>query len=168
MKTLHLLRHAKSDWNDAPLADRERSLNARGRRDAPAMGQALAGLLLAPQPILLSPARRARQTLEGLCEGWPALASLPHRTVERLYTFDSEDLLGWLQQQPDSEQTLFIIGHNPGLTDLANKLVPDLSLANLPTAGYLQLQLPIDRWQALSGCAGRLTQQLFPKQLPRD
>ncbi len=167
MKTLHLLRHAKSDWDDSTLADRERSLNARGLRDAPAMGLALAALL-EPQPILVSPARRARLTLAGLCEGWPALSGQPHRTVERLYTFAARDLLDWLQQQPDSEQTLFIIGHNPALTDLANELVPDLRLANLPTAGYLQLQLPIDSWRALSGCAGQVTEQLFPKQLPRD
>lgn len=167
MKTLHLLRHAKSAWGDPGLPDRERSLNERGLRDAPAMGRALAALLV-PQPILVSPARRARLTLAGLCEGWPELAQQSHRVEDPLYTFDWQELLAWLQQQSDADQALFIIGHNPGLTELANHLVPGLRLENLPTAGYLQLQLPVDSWRALPGGDGTLTAQLFPRQLQGD
>src|SRR5690606_24684315 len=107
MKTLHLLRHAKSDWSGPGVADRDRVLNARGARDAPRMGAALAQRLQ-PQAIVASPARRAQLTLAGVCAGWPALERMPHRTEEALYTFSVRDLLAWLERQADSEDSLFL------------------------------------------------------------
>ena len=164
MKTLHLLRHAKSAWDQPRLSDRERGLNKRGRRDAPRMGRALAARL-APLPVAASPALRAQLTLEGLCDGWPALGALQHRTEEALYTFSAADLCAWLCEQSDAVQTLFIIGHNPALTDLANALSGGERLANLPTAGYLQLSLHIDRWRDIRQGCGRIEDSLFPRQL---
>ena len=164
MKTLHLLRHAKSSWDEPGLADRERGLNQRGRRDAPRMGEALAQRM-APMALAVSPARRAQLTLAGLCEGWPALADLPHRTEEALYTFAADDIFDWLREQDDGVDALFIIGHNPALTDLANALARSDGIANLPTAGYLQLGLAIDRWRDIrQGCA-QMEDCLFPRQL---
>lgn len=164
MKTLHLLRHAKSDWSGADVADRERVLNARGERDAPRMGAALAQRLQ-PQVITVSPARRAQLTLAGVCAGWPAMAGLPHRTEEPLYTFSVRDLLAWLERQADSGESLFLLGHNPGLTDLVNSLAPEAGLVNLPTAGYVQLLLPIEHWREVRGCRGQVALQLFPRNL---
>jgi len=164
MKILHLLRHAKSAWDQPGLSDRERGLNKRGKRDAPRMGEALSRLM-APMAIVASPARRAQLTLEGLCQGWPALADCEHTVDEDLYTFSADDLFEWLQGQEDSQQALFIIGHNPALTDLANALAGDDGLANLPTAGYLRLALQIDRWRDMrQGCA-LIEFSLFPRQL---
>ena len=164
MKTLHLLRHAKSSWSEQGQPDRERGLNKRGRRDALRMGEALAQRL-APMPVVASPARRAQLTLAGLCEGWPALGAMAHSTAEALYTFSAEDLFDWLLGQDDARASLFIIGHNPALTDLANALAGDDGLANLPTAGYLELRLQIDGWQDLRhGCAV-IDCSLFPRQL---
>lgn len=164
MKTLHLLRHAKSAWDEPGLADHQRGLNRRGRRDAPRMGEALTQRM-APLPVTASTARRAQLTLEGLCEGWPALAGMPHRSDETLYTFVAEELLAWLQEQPAEPAELFIIGHNPALTDLANALDKSARLANLPTAGYLQLALRIDRWRDIRQGCGRIVYRLFPRQL---
>ena len=164
MKTLHLLRHAKSDWSGADVADRDRVLNARGERDAPRMGAALAQRLQ-PQVITASPARRAQLTLAGVCAGWPAMAGLPHRTEEPLYTFSVRDLLAWLERQADSEESLFLLGHNPGLTDLVNSLAPAAGLVNLPTAGYVQLHLLIEHWWEVRGCRGTVALQLFPRNL---
>lgn len=164
MKTLHLLRHAKSDWSGPEVADRDRVLNARGERDAPKMGAAL-GQRLQPQVITASPARRAQLTLAGICAGWPAIAGLPHRTEAPLYTFSVRDLLAWLERQADSEESLFLLGHNPGLTDLVNSLAPAAGLVNLPTAGYVQLHLPIDHWREVRGCRGEVALQLFPRDL---
>jgi len=164
MKTLHLLRHAKSDWSGPGTADRDRGLNARGERDAPRVGAAL-GQHLQPQVIAASPARRAQLTLAGVCEGWPALAALPHRTEEDLYTFSVRDLLAWLERQADSEDSLFLVGHNPGLTDLVNRLAPGVGLGNLPTAGYVQLRLPIDHWREVRDCNAEVVLQLFPRDL---
>ncbi|MDH4040836.1 MAG: histidine phosphatase family protein [Gammaproteobacteria bacterium] len=164
MKTLHLLRHAKSSWDEPGLSDRERGLNKRGERDAPRMGEALAQRI-APMAIDVSPARRAQLTLEGLCDGWPALGEIEHVTDEDLYTFSAEDLFDWLRARDDQRQALFIIGHNPALTDLANALAADDGLANLPTAGYLELSLQIDRWRDLRQGCGSIQFSLFPRQL---
>ncbi len=164
MKSLHLMRHAKSSWDSPQLSDRDRPLNKRGQRDAPRMGAALAQQL-EPVSIFVSPARRAQLTLEGLCNGWPALGELTHVTDEDLYTFSSGDLVTWMQAQSDSQNLLFIIGHNPAFTDLVNFLTGQFSLENLPTAGYVQLELNIDQWQdLLQGCAV-IKHSLLPKQL---
>lgn len=165
MKTLHLLRHAKSSWREHQLADIDRGLNKRGLRDAPRMGEALAERL-APMSLAVSPAKRAQLTLEGLIAGWPALADYPHYTESDLYTFDAQDLLSWVAVQQGLHSALFIIGHNPALTELVNQLVGDWVLDNLPTAGYVELQLPIDRWSEVLHCQAQLKCQLFPKQLP--
>ena len=164
MKTLHLLRHAKSSWNRPELSDRERGLNKRGKRDAPRMGEALAGRMSAVE-ILVSPARRAQLTLGGLCDGWPALRQLRHVTDEGLYTFSADDLFVWLQERDDARAEIFVIGHNPALTDLSNALVADEGLANLPTAGYLELDLHIDHWRDIRQGCGRISYSLFPRQL---
>ncbi len=167
MKTLHLLRHAKSAWDQPGLSDRERPLNRRGQRDAPRMGEALAGRLQ-PMEIAVSPARRAQLTLEGLCDGWPALGIIPHETEEDLYSFSERDLCDWIAAQDDSRDALFLIGHNPALTDLVNALCGAHCLDNLPTAGYAELTLRIDHWRELGhGCA-TLEFSLFPRQLADD
>lgn len=167
MKTLHLLRHAKSSWSEPGLADRERGLNKRGRRDAPRMGQALSRQL-APMSIVVSPARRAQLTLEGLCSGWPALGDERHCTEEDLYTFSSEEVTAWIANQADRCDALFLIGHNPAFTDTVNALTGNCVLDNLPTAGYARLGLSIASWSELHrGCAA-LEQSLFPKQLTDD
>lgn len=164
MKTLHLLRHAKSAWDQPGSSDRERGLNKRGKRDAPRMGEALS-TRLAPMSASVSPAKRAQLTLEGVCNGWPQLKGMEHNTEERLYTFSAADLFDWVAEQDDRFDELFIIAHNPALTDLANHLAGQHWLDNLPTAGYVQLSLRIDHWRdLLQGCAV-LERSLFPKQL---
>ena len=167
MKILHLLRHAKSAWDQPGLADRQRGLNKRGKRDAPRMGAALAAMI-PPQSVAVSPANRAQLTLDGLCAGWPALADLHHYTEEDLYTFDSRDLLEWIAAQDDRHGSLFLIGHNPGLTDLVNVVSGSWVLDNLPTAGYARLDLAIERWAALGEGVGTLACTLFPKQLTQE
>ncbi len=167
MKTLHLLRHAKSSWKDASLDDRERELNGRGRRDAPAMGAALAAQL-APMPVTVSPAARARLTLQGLCEGWPALAAQPHEVEEELYTFSGARLLAWLRRCSDARDSLFLLGHNPALTELVNTLLGELWLENLPTAGYVRLQLPGNTWRQAGEVPASADMLLVPRELARD
>ena len=164
MKTLHLLRHAKSAWDQPGLSDRERPLNKRGRRDAPRMGEALSGVLQ-PVEIAVSPARRAQETLQGLCRGWPALAEYTHRTEEQLYSFSVADLAGFIRGAQDSVPCLWLVGHNPALTDLINDLDDEARLANLPTAGYARLSLDIRAWPELEPGCGRVEQLLFPRQL---
>lgn len=165
MKILHLMRHAKSSWKQPELADRERGLNKRGKRDAPRMGVALATQLQAPV-IDVSPAQRAQLTLAGLCDGWPELAGRQHRTHEALYTFSSGEVFTWIASQDEDRDSLFLIGHNPALTELVNELAGRWCLDNLPTAGYARLSLAIDRWSQLHSSCGELEMALFPKELP--
>lgn len=165
MKTLHLLRHAKSSWASPGIDDHERELNERGRRDAPRMGRALAKLIAA-QPVHCSSAMRARQTLEGLCDGWIALALQPHVTDDALYTFDWAELLVWLQDQRGQDESVFLLGHNPALTELCNELCGRRALDNLPTAGYLQLSLPIESWGDVTEGIASLEAWQFPRDLP--
>lgn len=164
MKTLHLLRHAKSAWDQPQLPDRERGLNKRGRRDAPRMGEALS-TLLPPMAVAVSPARRAQLTLEGLCRGWPALGQCRHCTHEALYTFEGEALLDWIRRWDDDCESLFVIGHNPALFDVVETLAGAGSLAKLPTAGYVCLQSAAQRWGKLQAGGARLVRHLFPKEL---
>lgn len=166
MKSLYLLRHAKSSWSDATLADLDRPLNKRGRRDAPRMGATLAQRF-SPLVFHVSPARRARLTFDGLRRGWPGLGETHCRLDEALYTFDVDDLVGWLATR-DGEDRLALIGHNPAFTDVVNLLVGDNTLDNLPTAGWVELSLPLARWsevQDLDG-GGSLDFSLFPRELP--
>jgi phosphohistidine phosphatase len=167
MKALHLLRHAKSAWDNPGLSDRDRPLNKRGRGDAPRIGKALAKSLVA-MPVAVSPARRAQLTLEGLCAGWPELAEVTHRTEEDLYTFSHDAVADWIALQDDDLEALFLIGHNPAFTDLVNALVGEYCLDNLPTAGYAELVLEIDRWRDLAPSCGSLSRTIFPRQLPED
>ncbi len=164
MKTLHLLRHAKSSWSDHGASDHDRELNDRGRRDAPRMGAALRQFCPA-QTIYGSSAVRAQRTVAGVLSEWPEMAALTHAVEGDLYTFDYRDLLDWLRQYDDDAERCFIVAHNPGLTDLCNQLCGRPALDNLPTAGYLELQLDIDRWSDIAPGCGDIERWLFPKEL---
>jgi phosphohistidine phosphatase len=164
-KELLLLRHAKSSWTEPGVADRDRALNKRGKRNAPQMGRALREVL-APMPIHVSPALRAQLTLGGLKDGWPALQGLAHVTEEALYTFSLDDLVAWISARDDAIDSLFLIGHNPAFTDLINWLCGDTVVPNLPTAGFARLRLDVDSWSELAEGRGVLESSLFPKDLP--
>ena len=162
MKTLHLMRHADASRAQSGASDRERELGPRGRREALQAGERL-GKLLSPSPVHCSAALRTRQTLAELCTGWPELAGKPHRIEEDLYTFSVDDLLDWLVAQPAERDSLFLLGHNPALTELVNLLAPGAELSNLPTAGYVQLRLSTNHWEALPDTVGELSLYLFPE-----
>ena len=163
-KELYLLRHAKSDWDDPSLDDRDRVLNERGRRNAPAMGAAL-GESMQPMSVRVSPAQRAQLTLAGLQDGWPDLRQCEHQVVEALYTFASGDLVDYIREQDDAEPALFLLGHNPGLTGLVNWVCGETVIANLPTAGFAHLSLDIDSWPELQAGCGRMARSLYPRDL---
>ena len=163
-RELYLLRHAKSSWEDPLASDRERPLNSRGHEQALRIGTALSELLPA-QMIYVSPARRAQQTLAGLQERWPALHKYEHQTIEALYTFSTSNIIAWLRTQDSSSQRLFLIGHNPGFTDLVNWVCATSVLTNLPTAGFVSLALSISSWVGLNPGCGYLQRRVFPKEL---
>ena len=163
-KDLYLLRHAKSTWEDPSVSDRERGLNERGRRNAPMMGRALQKLMPA-MAVRSSPALRAQLTLGGLQDGWRELQAFDHISSEELYTFSASDLVAYISGQDDNLDALFLLGHNPALTELVNWVCGETVLSNLPTAGFAHLASAISHWGELDRACGRLQHRLFPREL---
>ncbi|MGK2906681.1 MAG: SixA phosphatase family protein [Desulfuromonadales bacterium] len=154
MKYLVLLRHAKSSWKEPQLADFDRPLNKRGRTNAPLMGQRLAAHNHKPDVIIASPALRARWTAELVavelhCEEEAILWD------ERLYGAGLETLLDLVRNLRDIWQSVLLVGHNPGLTELANYLAPS-HIDNIVTCGMVRLEFPVHAWRDLAEKSGSL------------
>ncbi|MCV6613977.1 MAG: histidine phosphatase family protein [Cellvibrionaceae bacterium] len=166
MKTLHLIRHAKSSWEEPGLSDRERPLNPRGKRACITMASALSKLEQQGwrENIISSDARRAQDTASGISQALleQRQGPLQWQVQEAIYTFDESCLLRWLKSQGEEQQQLTLIGHNPAFTYLINQLC-DIALKNLPTCGYAQLLLNIDSWEALGPGCGELSELITPK-----
>ena len=169
MKHLYLLRHAKSSWDEPSLSDSERPLNGRGRRDAPRMGAALS-VRLAPMTFHVSPAERAQQTFSAVQQHWAGLEAQHGVTAPALYTFDYREVLQWVAAQPDGTESLALVGHNPALTELINFFAGPGTLDNLPTAGWAELLIRIEKWSLVADAKGEgeLVYHLFPKSLARS
>ena len=169
MIRLLLLRHAKSDWADAGFADRDRPLSKRGRRAITAMRDAMRELDLTPDVVLLSPARRTRETLEGL-EPWDSTPLI--EPLERLYLASSRDLLSALHEVNETVRSLMLIGHNPGMHELARELVqsrpPTEAIQRLtesfPTAALAEFSIAVP-WARLDAGGGQLIRYLTPRDL---
>ena len=144
MKTLYLLRHAKSSWKFPELDDFDRPLNKRGQGDAPLMGKRLQRQNILPDLIISSPARRAKHTAQEVAQsmGYSSTAILYDEAV---YEASAETLLTTLQTVDNRVAVLLLAGHNPGLTDLANKLTPHY-IDNIVTAGVVAIQFLTDDW----------------------
>jgi len=166
MKTLILARHAKSSWKDPGQSDHDRPLNKRGRHDAPRMAAHLAANWPAPQAMVTSTARRARDTTAALAEGfcYPAGAI---RELPRLYLADAATLLDVARNLPDGEDTVLLVGHNPGMTDFVNRLC-NAGLDNLPSCGVARIVFDVTTWTDLQPGGGRLAALEVPKALPDD
>jgi phosphohistidine phosphatase len=162
-KRLVLLRHAKSSWADADLADHDRPLNRRGRRAATVVGHHLRDAGLVPDLVLCSSAVRARETLGRL-----GLAATTDVSVEDpLYGADATELLARLVTVPDSIGSVLVLGHNPGVEDLARLLVADRHTVpeRFPTAAVADLRLSIGRWTEIAPRVGRLHGFVTPREL---
>ena len=149
MKQLHLIRHAKSSWDDPSLGDHQRPLNARGQRASVLMGTAMSVYLKDTPAVFVSSAVRAQQTFQGLVSGWAALEGTVSTTDDRLYTFDAHDLIAWLSEADDRLDHMAVIGHNPALSALARLLYPQLTRSRLPTATWLWLSFDNVSWRSV-------------------
>lgn len=148
MKTLYLLRHAKSSWEFDNLSDHDRPLNNRGRNDAPLMGEQLARRNITPDLIVSSPAVRALTTATLVAKE----IDYPLEKIvvkERVYHADQKQLLEVIRETPPEVEELLLVGHNDGLTDLANFLSPT-PLDNVPTAGVVSLSFDVSSWRQVS------------------
>ena len=162
MKTLLILRHAKSGGKHADIPDYQRPLKARGKRDAPLMGKLLRREGLVPDLILSSGAIRARRTADLAAEACSYKGEI--RYTRRLYAADVVDVLDYLQKVEDRYRRVMVVGHNPDLELLLEVLSGEYH--RLPTAALAHLALPIDRWADLGGETQATLHDLWrPKEL---
>lgn len=173
MRQLLLLRHAKSSWDDARLSDHARPLNSRGQRAALAMAHRMRELGLSPDVVLVSSARRTLQTLEALrpFDDQPLV-----EVLDDLYLAPWPRLLEMLRRAPETARSVLLIGHNPGLHDLALALLGPAGAASgseegqrlaegYPTAALTEFSVA-SHWAGLSEGGGRLVRFLAPGDLP--
>lgn len=162
MKTLLILRHAKSSWADPGMTDHNRPLNARGKQDAPRIGQLLVEQGLQPDLILCSTAKRARSTAQRVLEGGDLGCSL--QLLDELYLAPADTYVEVLRQQATEHQRILVIGHNPGLEDLVVTLTG--TRLTLPTAALVQVEFDIDTWFEMPKQGrGRLAANWVPREL---
>ena len=172
MRQLLLLRHAKSSWDDPKLPDRDRPLNPRGRRAAATMRRAMRELGLSPDLVLVSPARRTMETLEAL-EPWDETPLI--EPIEPLYLASAAQLLTVLHGVGEVVRSVLLIGHNPGLHELAQQLSgtnhrgSEVEAAHrlaqgFPTGALAEFAVPA-AWWALDSGGARLLRFLTPREL---
>jgi phosphohistidine phosphatase len=162
MKTVLILRHAKSSWGSASLPDHERPLNKRGQRDAPRMGRLLHDEELLPDLILTSTAVRARATADLIADASDFEG--PIKQSREFFHAPAADFIHVLRRLPDDYERVLLVAHNPGLEELLSELTGEDE--SLPTAALAQVELPISRWSELrANGRGRLVNLWRPREL---
>ena len=171
-RQLLLLRHAKSSWSDPSIPDRERPLRKRGRNAAAILRTAIRSWELVPELVLVSPARRTMETLEALLplEGSPTV-----RVTEALYLASATHMLEILRGVSDPVRNILLIGHNPGLQDLATLLIGRNAIKSgrglgqclakkFPTCALAEFTFAC-RWSQIGEAVGTLTRFVTPREL---
>lgn len=161
MRTLLLLRHAKSSWKDSALPDHERPLNKRGLNDAPVVGSLIQEQDLLPDLVLCSTAVRARETARLVLEAANFQGEIQFR--EDLYAFEPGAYLNAISRLDDRYLRVMVVGHNPALEELLAGITG--AYQPLPTAALVQLDLSIDHWKEISfGMRARVRNLWRPKE----
>ena len=160
MKTLLLLRHAKSSWKTGNVKDFDRPLNQRGMKAAPQVGKSLRKRKLKLDLVLSSPAERARQTAQFMLES--ARMSVELRYDERIYEASAARLLEIVSQMEDSANVAMLVGHNPGMEDLLSVLAGEKR--HLSTAALACIELNVEKWNKVRAEVGRLEWFAKPKE----
>jgi phosphohistidine phosphatase len=170
VKTLTLLRHAKSGWDDPVTRDFDRPLNPKGRRAAALVGRHMRELGLSFDHVVASPAVRVGETLDEVRGGY---GHTPEPALDRrIYLASSATLLDVVRELPGDAARALMIGHNPGLEDLVLMLVPegtgplrDAAEEKYPTATLAEIEFDIDDWGSVAQGCGRLTRFIRPRDL---
>ena len=161
MKKIYIVRHAKSSWGDLSLADIDRPLNKRGKRDAPFMGEKCKSKKYIPDILISSNANRAATTAQIFCDALEMDAS--KLTYEKsLYHAPEDTYVDVCFGLNDAIQSVMLFGHNPGITYLANSVSQDY-IDNVPTCGVLVIDASIDKWTELDFSRCKLVDFLYPK-----
>lgn len=167
MRRLILMRHAKSSWSDTTQRDLDRPLNKRGRRSAALVGDWLKSHHYRPGAALVSSARRAQQTWDGIVS---AAGPAPTRYVPEIYHAGPDTLLDVLRQAPVGERTVLMLGHQPGIGTFARRLLrepprDDSGFEKFPTAATAVIDFDAEDWRAVGWETGRLEAFVVPRTL---
>jgi len=160
MKTIYLVRHAKSSWKHPELSDIERPLNKRGKRDAPYIGNVLKDKGVKPDLLISSPAIRARKTAAVIAE----IIEYPKSKIiidDNIYESSSSELINIIQRFDDKYKSVMIFGHNPCFTILNNYL-SDSYIDNIPTCGIVGIHFN-SSWKKINGKSGKTFFFIYPK-----
>ncbi|MDX4058314.1 histidine phosphatase family protein [Aliarcobacter skirrowii] len=160
MRELILIRHAKSDWSNPLLDDFERPLNKRGEKNAPFMAKILKKELQKPDLIISSPSFRTKLTLEYFLKEFEYKGEVIFE--KSIYEAPFENLLKVIKNIDNKYKTIFLIGHNPGLNDLANFLLGSFE-DNIPTSGVLKIDFDTNSWKNISKDNSKLIFFKYPK-----
>lgn len=160
MKTLILMRHAKSSWKDHTLSDIDRPLKKRGKKDAQAMGKIIFDKELLPQRIYSSNAKRARRTAEILIE--EVKTDIPLELVDSLYMAEVSAYYDLIRSLSDQFERVMLVGHNPGLESMVQLLSNEIE--SVPTSAVAVISLPIKKWKELTpAIKGDMVELFKPK-----
>lgn len=146
MKTLLIIRHAKSSWANLGEQDFDRDLNERGKKDAPEMAQRLVDKQTAIDVFISSPARRAKKTCKAFCK---IFGANDEKIIfaDKLYHADSETFYGLIESLDDSNKHAAIFSHNPGVTQFVNTLCESAKIDNMPTCAVFAVSIDIKAWK---------------------
>lgn len=160
MKTLILVRHAKSSWKEASIADFDRPLNKRGKRDAPLMAKRLQAIVPSIDRMISSDAKRAYDTARQFSKQYEKIKV---KTEENLYLASSKRILRIVNKLDDKHDTIALFAHNPGITSAINFLA-NKSILNVPTCGLAVIQFDVDSWSDIT-THGELIKYDYPKNI---
>ncbi len=169
MRTLYVLRHAKSDWGDSSLRDFDRPLNARGWKAAKAMGREMRERELAPDLVLVSPAARTTETLARVEEGYGARFEVVE--TRSIYLAETETLLDLVRGAPADADRLMIVGHNPGMHELVLALsegphdIRNDAADKFPTGALAEISFDVGDWPDVAPGTGRIRNFVKPRDL---
>lgn len=164
LRTLYLLRHAKSSWKDDSLADFDRPLKGRGRDAAEQLGKRLASEKLKDGVLICSPAVRTRETADIVLKH--SRLRMDQRFDERIYEASLRDLLQVVAEIPDDRQTAMMIGHNPGFEELLAFLTGQAR--RMPTCALAKIKLEVASWKDVRAREGSLESFITPKGMLED
>ena len=163
MKTIVLVRHAKSSWKDLRLDDFDRPLNKRGKKNAPFMGNKLKERQIMPDLVLSSPAKRARKTATAIAKA----IGYPKKKIvfdDNMYHASARHLFEMVRDLDDKYETIMLFGHNPDFNDLADMLLKKNPVHNIVTTGVYCIKLNVDQWQKVLEEKGEPVFYDYPKR----
>ncbi len=164
MKSLYIIRHAKSSWGDFTLPDFERPLNDRGKKDAPLMAQRLLDKKIRMDVFISSPAKRALKTCKIFCSEYKKKEE-NIIVVDELYHASVQTFYKVVSSIDDAYETAAIFSHNPGITDFVNSLGLDMKIDNMPTCGIFGVALPSAGWKQFAKAEKKFLLFEYPKLL---